>query len=344
LLTVFASVCLMTVIVPVAGHAATVFPCFGKKATIVGTPGNDVIVGTHGVDVIRGLGGNDKIYAGGRRDYICGGRGADRIHGDKASPTNYGHVGNDRMSGGRGDDRLMGEGMGSWGTGDIFVADPGDDHITEGRFTQLARLHRISEWIFNKVDYSNAPQALAVLVAGPSGPKNTIVVTGYGNDTIDAAGIGTFSASAYDDDIDVQGFMESLSAMGGNDHIFYGTDGNGLQVFGDDGNDNMTFINGRNVEVAIDGGSGDDTIDGAYQATGDDGNDTMIARDLGSELEGGNGSDTITGGPGPDGLIGGPGDDILNGRDGITGNDTVDGGDGTDACTFDQGDTVLNCP
>jgi Ca2+-binding RTX toxin-like protein len=102
LLPLMATACLVTVVVPVAGHAvATSGLCFGKVATIVGTPGPNVIHGTRGTDVTRGLGGNDKIFGGGRSDFICGGRGADKIHGDKTSPTHYGHVGNDSMSGGR---------------------------------------------------------------------------------------------------------------------------------------------------------------------------------------------------------------------------------------------------
>jgi Ca2+-binding RTX toxin-like protein len=373
-LTLLASACLLTVVVPVVGHAAASPPCFGMKATIVGTPGNDVIHGTHGPDVIRGLGGNDKIFAGGRSDYICGGRGADRIHGDKASPTNFGHVGNDRMSGGRGHDRLVGEGSGSWGLGDTFFADPGDDHMTEGPLDELP--NRLPDADFNHVDYSDAPVSISVLVTGGFGEvQNKVAVTGDGSDSIDLWGIGDFHASPYDDEINVQGFVITLAGGGGNDHIVY--DGvENEQVFGEEGDDTITFINGGNVWAAAGGGAGNDTFEGTIEpgmdggpgddtfingaggsggpgddsfinspgGDGGDGNDTMTATAGGSWFDGGNGSDMITGGPGSDILGGGPGDDTINGQDGVVGNDTVDGGDGTDACTYDPGDTVLNCP
>jgi len=46
--------------------------CAGRVATIVGTPGNDLLVGTNGPDVIAGLGGNDVIYGLGGNDILCG--------------------------------------------------------------------------------------------------------------------------------------------------------------------------------------------------------------------------------------------------------------------------------
>jgi Tol biopolymer transport system component len=73
--------------------------CGGKKATIVGTTGNDVLTGTRKRDVIAGLAGNDRIHGGGGRDLICGGSGRDRIAGGG---------GNDRIGGGRGNDVIGG--------------------------------------------------------------------------------------------------------------------------------------------------------------------------------------------------------------------------------------------
>ena len=53
--------------------------CNGRRATIVGTPGDDIgtIDGTSGNDVISGLGGNDTIDGKGGNDLICGGDGND---------------------------------------------------------------------------------------------------------------------------------------------------------------------------------------------------------------------------------------------------------------------------
>jgi hypothetical protein len=55
--------------------------CAGRRATIVGTTGDDVIVGTDGRDIIVGRGGSDVIDGGAGADVICGGHGADLITG-----------------------------------------------------------------------------------------------------------------------------------------------------------------------------------------------------------------------------------------------------------------------
>ena len=72
-------------------HAATT-TCRGVRATIVGTPSNDVIHGTAGRDVIAGLDGNDTIFAGGGDDLVCGGDGSDHL---------FGGAGRDRLYGGK---------------------------------------------------------------------------------------------------------------------------------------------------------------------------------------------------------------------------------------------------
>lgn len=82
--------------------------CAGKKATIVGTPGRDVLRGTKGRDVIAGLGGNDVIRGFGGNDRICGGRGRDRIFGGRGADRLFGGPGRDVLRGGPGRDRLHG--------------------------------------------------------------------------------------------------------------------------------------------------------------------------------------------------------------------------------------------
>ena len=67
--------------------------CHGKKATIIGTPGDDVLIGSPTADVIAGLGGDDALRGQSGDDALCAGRGDDRIAGAR---------GNDRMNGGRG--------------------------------------------------------------------------------------------------------------------------------------------------------------------------------------------------------------------------------------------------
>lgn len=92
--------------------------CLGKRATIVGTAGADVITGTRRADIIVAGGGADTVSGGGGNDLICGGAGNDRLSGG---------TGDDRLSGGTGADHLLG------GAGrDLLSAGAGRDRCTGG--------------------------------------------------------------------------------------------------------------------------------------------------------------------------------------------------------------------
>ncbi len=101
--------------------------CSGLPATIIGTPGDDVIYGTNAADVIVGLGGNDTIYAGNGDDVICGNAGSDTIYGGNGNDTLFGSFGNDSLDGGNGNDLLDG-GVGI----DTLAGSNGDDTLTGG--------------------------------------------------------------------------------------------------------------------------------------------------------------------------------------------------------------------
>jgi Ca2+-binding RTX toxin-like protein len=73
--------------------------CAGRKATIVGSAGSDVILGTARADVIVTGGGADSITGGGGQDTICSGAGDDTVDGGG---------GDDRLDGGAGDDLCRG--------------------------------------------------------------------------------------------------------------------------------------------------------------------------------------------------------------------------------------------
>ncbi|MDX6375565.1 MAG: hypothetical protein QOD98_4553, partial [Nocardioidaceae bacterium] len=64
-----------------AAPAAADSECFGKAATIVGTPGDDRIRGTNGADVIVAGRGDARINGRGGDDLLCGRSGDDRIRG-----------------------------------------------------------------------------------------------------------------------------------------------------------------------------------------------------------------------------------------------------------------------
>jgi Ca2+-binding RTX toxin-like protein len=110
--------------------------CRGKTATILGTPGDDVILGTPGDDIIVTRDGNDTIWAGDGNDTICGGNGDDNVYGGNGDDHITGGDGNDLLlgndgrdtiTGGNGNDRIRG-----LDDPDLLLGGPGDDHITGG--------------------------------------------------------------------------------------------------------------------------------------------------------------------------------------------------------------------
>jgi Ca2+-binding RTX toxin-like protein len=90
------------------GEAGKVARCHGRRATIVGTEGPDVLHGTPGRDVIWGGGGDDTIEGALGNDLICGGPGNDLIHGGRGNDTIDGGPGTDRVYGDLGDDKVTG--------------------------------------------------------------------------------------------------------------------------------------------------------------------------------------------------------------------------------------------
>jgi uncharacterized delta-60 repeat protein len=86
----------------------TRYHCGGRRATIVGTRGRDVLKGTKRGDVIVGLRGNDVIRGFGGNDVICGDAGRDRLFGGKGRDKLFGGKDADLLVGGPGRDRLHG--------------------------------------------------------------------------------------------------------------------------------------------------------------------------------------------------------------------------------------------
>lgn len=135
---------------PVITGLDLVATCNGLPATIIGTPGDDVIYGTNGSDVIVGLGGNDTIYGGNGNDVICGDGGDDTLNGGNGEDTLLGSFGNDTLNGGNGDDALSGgydvdELYGGNGNdvlhggpnNDLLAGEKGDDTLTGGTGADL---------------------------------------------------------------------------------------------------------------------------------------------------------------------------------------------------------------
>ena len=112
--------------VPSAVAGGQTYECFREVATIVGTPGDDVLIGSEETaDVIMGLGGDDVIRgsedinsATAPGDRLCGGSGDDYIRGA---------VGEDRIQGGGNNDDVDG----SFGYDVITQGGPGIDRVSD---------------------------------------------------------------------------------------------------------------------------------------------------------------------------------------------------------------------
>jgi Ca2+-binding RTX toxin-like protein len=268
--------------------------CLGKKATIIGTNGADVLQGTNKADVIVGLGGNDTIKGLGGHDRICGGSGNDKLYGGSGYDIVQGDVGNDQLFSQGGSDDLWG------GAGNDTLNGSGPGFV----------------WAF----FISAPSGVvADLTAGQA--------TGEGTDTL--IHIEGLVGSYYDDTLTGDEAENQLMGLGGNDAI---DGGGGLQdeaiywwatgpvtvdltagTATGDGTDTLTGIEW------IGGGAFDDTISGDANPNtlfGNGGNDTLSGLDGDDHVYGGDGNDTIDAGNGNDSVNGGAGtDSCVNGED-----------------------------
>lgn len=173
---------LLAALTATTAAAQTTFICDGLTATIVGTPGNDVLTGTPGDDVIAGLQGNDVISGGGGEDVICGGQGNDVIRGDGGFDIIFGAQGDDlifsasgtsaalredtrgaRMFGGAGNDTIHGSAR--W---DRMQGGPGADNLFgyEGR-----------DWMRAGADNDNVDGGLGIDDLHGGNGRDTILLT-----------------------------------------------------------------------------------------------------------------------------------------------------------------------
>jgi Ca2+-binding RTX toxin-like protein len=236
--------------------------CRGLLATIVGTPGDDILNGTAGPDVMHGLGGNDNIQGWEGDDVICGGIGDDIIGGHGGDDLLHGESGVDVISGGAGDDELFG---GS-----------GNDSLLGGDGADLLRGQLGDDWSWGEAGDDRIQDA-----AG-----NDNLSGGEGKDKL-WGGIGTDS---------LIGGIGRDQLHGGRDlDILYGgidTD----RMWGDAGDD---VLYGEESSDFLYGGIGDDELwggPGNDRLFGWSGTDTLFGNAGKDQLRGQAGDDIVNGG------------------------------------------------
>ena len=310
---------------------------------IIGSPNPDLIFGGSGTDVILGLGGIDYIDGGDGNDTITGGTGDDTLHGGAGSDVIIWNNGDntDVVEGGTGDDRAVVTGAGA---GDIFTV-----------FANATNPSRIA---FNRTNL--VPFALDIAEV-----EEFDINSGSGADNITVGDLTTTALRELDLDVGVEaGIADTVTVSGRNtaDQVQIVGAGSTMTISGlrydvrvinalaadaDDftfnangGDDSVlaagsvaTFFTSANTAAAnhfrLNGGDGQDRLEGYGSLDGQAGNDTLIgsatiAPANGSQLLiGGDGDDTMVGGAGADTFDGGIGFDTILVR-GTPGNDVID--------------------
>lgn len=299
---------------------------------INGTTIADVIYGNGGNDTINGGDGNDLLFGGDGNDAIYGGKGNDTIYGDDGDDLLDGGVGDDILKGGSGNDTyVFAKGYGSdtiidadglntlrfkgLNPTDILVNGTGDSDVTitiKGiNDTLVIKDFRKGEEYAN---YDLEFDGVKMHVTDKGSPFKHIF-GGNGDDVLKAV---------VDDSI--------MHAFGGNDTVYgsdgndviYGNEGNDA-IYAGIGEANRNFYLTFNGGGRIHATASNSPLRTIY---GTDGDDYMSAMDgRGVTLYGEDGSDNINGGSGSDRLYGGNGNDQLYGN---SGNDILDGGEGND--------------
>ena len=117
--------------------------CNGRRATIVGTSGDDTLRGTPGDDVVVAYAGNDVIDTYGGRDVVCAGAGNDRIDTGEGDDEIRAGDGDDTVDAGPGRDRVHGDG------GDDVLAGGADrDAVYGGAGDDEVRVDEGHDWGF----------------------------------------------------------------------------------------------------------------------------------------------------------------------------------------------------
>lgn len=269
--------------------------CDYEKATLVGTPGDDVLVGSRSRDVIAGRGGNDVIKGRGGGDMLCGGGGNDTIRGGKgfrAPHSNPGSV----FFGGPGDDVLRGGDF-----TDFFDGGPGSDTI-RGRGG--------GDYLYGFVENTDG---------GEQEDGNDRLFGGDGNDSFNAEGGWPpdycCSTDPGDDELYGGDGADAMASGSGSDLVDGGA-----------GNDWVTFESPAAADLSLGTatiGEDTDTLIGIENLQGSLGDDTLIGDDGPNELVDSSSTDVID----ADVLRGLGGDDTMQT---YFGNDVAEGGDGDD--------------
>ncbi|MGW1422995.1 beta strand repeat-containing protein [Bradyrhizobium manausense] len=296
--------------------------------------------------VIQALGGNDVIdaslLAAAIGLTIDGGAGNDTITGSQGADTLIGGDGNDKVTGGRGNDvALLGAGD------DLFTWNPGDGSDTveggTGTDTLVFNGSNVAETMAISANGSRAllTRDVGAITMDLNGVEHVQIAAAGGADNItvnDLTGTGVtqvavdLSAGPGSTSGDGAADRVTVNGSAGDDNIKVVTSGGSIVVDGLAAQVTIAHADAGDV-LAVNGGPGNDVIDASAIKAG---------QLFSLNINGGDGTDTITGSAGNDIVAGGRGNDFANlgaGDDTFVwnpgdGSDTVEGGKGTDTLAF----------
>ncbi|MDQ4024539.1 MAG: calcium-binding protein [Actinomycetota bacterium] len=366
LLAIAASLLPNVLIVPGhASHDGQRLRCFGRRATIVGTDGDDVVIGSRGDDVIVALDGSDEVYGLGGRDVICSGAGEDVADGGAGFDLVAGGNDADEVFGGKGSDFVAEDhrlfalaDAGTESADDVYGGGPGDDYVADDAGSDSIEGGAGKDTFFGVFSYEPLVVDLARGVAVTPAEVNTL--SGIEN----AVGSLASDVVVGDDGPNVlMGLFgpDVVLAGGGPDLVM--SEGDGDVIAGGDAVDALFATVNERVEADLEQGTmttagGGEAVrfTGVEDFIGTAKDDLVVGSDDANRLYGGSGDDALDGASGNDSIIGDSplepwidigrwkmeypprGHDLLDGGDG---RDLLDGGPFRDICR--NGERLRRC-
>ncbi|MFA6134144.1 MAG: FG-GAP-like repeat-containing protein, partial [Phycisphaerae bacterium] len=287
---------------------------------IDGGLGNDFLTGSPGNDTLLGGDGNDRLFGGAGDDVLDGGPGNDQLNGGLGNDVIfYGEnsdvgtwnngEGNDLVEGGDGDDSLV---LNGTAAGDTFTVSPNGRRVSVvtdaggGPFTlDIAQVEQLD---INTLagadtvtvnDLSRTDMELVNIDVGADAAVDAVVLNGgTGPDNVSLAMDASYAGVA-NSVIDVKGLAARVRIS----NTTPAAAADSLAVNGLDGDDTIISAVGtslgdaanvsNHVNLTLNGGNGNDYLEGDGALNGGDGNDTLVAGPHSQTLNGGNGIDRV---------------------------------------------------
>ena len=343
-----------------------IFTGTANNDTLLGSTGDDTINGLAGNDNLDGDAGNDSISGGTGNDLLLGGLGNDTLLGNEGADTLRGGAGNDFMDGGAITDRVNYSDLNSINYSDVTGSGvninlsgiTGDGSVGFGTVQDgtggIDTVANVDNIVGSEQDDTIVGSAALIYEQFAGRGGNDTIDGGFTNATFFQANTNRVLYDGAPSAVIIDLRAGTASGGYGNDRLINFTQARGSSF--DDviyGSDDLVR------SEALDGGAGNDTLDGRGGfdiVRFDTANSAAVVIDLeaGTSVGTSTGSDTLINMEGAfgtgfnDRLAGSSGANRLEGRDGndtllgTAGNDTLDGGNGTDLLSYEGLGVAVN--